>query len=33
MARNRMASLWATIHTTVPALLVGTILYLLDFSA
>lgn len=33
LARNRMASLWATVHTTVPALLVGTLLYLLDFSA
>ena len=32
LARHRVASLWATIHTTIPALIVGVVLMLFDIT-
>ena len=32
LVRHRAASLWATLHTTIPALIVGIILLIFDIS-
>ena len=32
LVRHRLASLWATLHTTIPALILGLALMILDVS-
>ena len=32
LVRHRAASLWATVHTTIPALIVGVVLLMFDIS-
>ena len=32
LVRHRVASLWATLHTTIPALILGSALLILDVS-